>query len=116
MTGAGAGGLIGGALGWVAGVGALAIPGTGPFIAASPIMSMLGGAAMGATAGGIVGVLIEMGIPEFEAHRYEARLINGNILISVHADTYEEIEDAEDIFAGWGGEYIYVVSTPSRGV
>lgn len=115
MMGASAGGLISGALGWIAGVGVLAIPGVGPFIAAGPITAMLSGPAPGATAGGLVGTLIGMGIPEREARCYESRLINGCILISVHADTYEEIEDAEDIFAGWGGEHIYVASFGSRG-
>src|SRR3954462_3570873 len=67
ITGAGTGGVLGGALGWMAGIGALAIPGVGPFIAAGPIMAGWGGAAIGATAGGLIGTLVGMGIPEFEA-------------------------------------------------
>ena len=73
VAGAGTGGVIGGALGWIAGIGALAIPGVGPFIAAGPILAALSGAAVGATVGGIAGGLIGLGIPEIEAKRYEAR-------------------------------------------
>jgi hypothetical protein len=84
-TGAATGGVTGGVLGLLAGIGALAIPGVGPFIAAGPIMAALSGAAIGATTGGVVGGLIGMGIPEIEAKRYEDRLKNGNYLIAVHA-------------------------------
>src|SRR5512138_2393917 len=86
VTGVGAGGVLGGALGWLVGVGALAIPGVGPFIAAGPIMAALSGAALGAAAGGIVGSLVGMGIPEYEAKRYEGRIREGRILLSVHCD------------------------------
>lgn len=110
IAGAGAGGVIGGTLGWITGIGALAIPGVGPFIAAGPIMAALGGAAIGATVGGIAGGLIGLGIPEFEAKRYEGKLKDGAILISVHADTDEEIESAEEIFENEGGEDICVVN------
>src|SRR5438874_10466382 len=79
LTGAGTGGVVGGALGWLAGIGALAIPGLGPFIAAGPIMAALGGAAVGAAMGGIAGALIGMGIPEYEAKRYEGKIKAGNI-------------------------------------
>jgi hypothetical protein len=106
VTGAGTGGVIGGALGWIAGVGALAIPGIGPFIAAGPIMAALSGAAIGATLGGITGALIGMGIPELEAIRYEGRLHEGNILISVHTENSDEITRATDIFTHAGGEDI----------
>src|SRR2546422_9136373 len=84
-TGA-SGGVVGGALGWLAGIGALAIPGVGPFIAAGPILAALSGAAIGAAAGGITGGLIGLGIPELEAKRYEGKVKEGNILISVHTD------------------------------
>lgn len=97
-TGAGTGGALGGALGWLVGIGALAIPGLGPFIAAGPILAALGGVAVGATVGGIAGALIGMGIPEFEAKRYEGSLREGGILISVHADTADEIYTAKTIF------------------
>src|SRR5664279_4381543 len=83
-TGAVAGGVTGGVLGLLAGIGALAIPGVGPFIAAGPIMAALSGAAIGGTTGGIVGVLVGLGIPEIEAKRYEEKLKSGNYLISVH--------------------------------
>jgi len=97
-TGAGTGGAVGGVLGWLAGIGALAIPGVGPFIAAGPIMAALGGAAIGATVGGISGALIGMGIPEFEAKRYEGKIREGNILISVHTDDSEEVKRAKQVF------------------
>jgi len=86
-AGAGTGGLLGGALGLLAGIGSLAIPGVGPLIAAGPILATLSGAAVGATVGGIAGALVGMGIPEYEAKLYEGRLRDGNILISVHAET-----------------------------
>src|SRR6266850_5159110 len=78
VAGATTGGLLGGALGWLEGIGALAIPGVGPFIAAGPIMAALSGAAVGATVGGLTGALVGMGIPEFEAKRYEGRIKEGN--------------------------------------
>lgn len=98
VAGAGTGGVIGGALGWIAGIGALAIPGVGPFIAAGPIIGALSGAAVGATVGGIAGGLIGLGIPEIEAKRYEGKVKAGNILISVHTESSEEISRAKDIF------------------
>jgi hypothetical protein len=106
VTGAGTGGVIGGALGWVAGIGMLAIPGVGPFIAAGPIMAALGGAAIGAAAGGIAGALIGMGIPELEAKRYEGKVKAGNLLISVHTESSEEITRAKDIFTKAGAQDI----------
>jgi hypothetical protein len=83
VAGAGTGGILGGALGWLVGIGALAIPGLGPFIAAGPIMAALSGAAAGAMLGGVAGALIGLGIPEYEAKRYEGKIKEGNILISV---------------------------------
>jgi hypothetical protein len=97
-TGASAGGVLGGALGWVAGIGALAIPGVGPFIAAGPIIAALSGAAVGAAVGGIAGGLIGLGIPEIEAKRYEGKIKQGNLLISVHTEDSDEITKAKDIF------------------
>lgn len=105
-AGAGTGGIVGGALGWLAGIGILAIPGLGPFIAAGPIMAALSGAAVGAAVGGITGALIGMGIPEFEAKRYEGRIKDGNILISVHAEDSSEARRARDIFEKSGAEDI----------
>ena len=106
VTGAGTGGVIGGALGWIAGIGVLAIPGFGPFIAAGPIMAALSGAAIGAAVGGIAGGLIGLGIPEFEARRYEGKLKDGNILISVHTENSEEISRAKDILTHAGAHDI----------
>lgn len=97
-AGAGAGGVVGGTLGLLAGIGLLAIPGVGPFIAAGPIMAALSGIAVGAAVGGITGALIGMGIPEIEAKRYEGKIKDGNILISVHAENSDEIATAKRIF------------------
>src|SRR6185436_7591782 len=106
VAGAGTGGVIGGALGWIAGIGALAIPGVGPFIAAGPIMAALSGAAIGAAAGGIAGGLIGLGIPELEAKRYEGKVKAGNLLISVHTENSDEIKRAKDIFTNAGAQDI----------
>jgi len=105
-TGAGTGAALGGALGWLAGIGALAIPGLGPFIAAGPIMAALGGAAVGGTVGGLTGALVGMGIPEFEAKKYEGKVKNGSCLISVHSDDSAETQRAKDIFARAGASDI----------
>ena len=102
ITGASAGGAIGGTLGLLAGIGALAIPGLGPFIAAGPIMAALSGAAAGATVGGVAGALIGMGIPEMEAKRYEGKVKGGNILLSVHVDDSEQRDRAKKIFESGG--------------
>jgi hypothetical protein len=105
-AGAGTGGLLGGALGWLVGIGALAIPGLGPFIAAGPIMAALSGAAAGAALGGLTGALIGMGIPEYEAKRYEGKVKEGNVLISVHAEDSTERNRAKSIFEEAGAEDI----------
>jgi hypothetical protein len=107
-TGAGTGGVIGGALGWIAGIGALAIPGVGPFIAAGPIMAALSGAAVGAAVGGIAGGLIGLGIPEIEAKRYEGKIKQGNLLLSVHTEDSEEATLAKEIFTKAGAQDICV--------
>src|SRR5438046_6537543 len=96
-AGAGTGAVVGGTLGWLTGIGALAIPGLGPFIAAGPIMAALAGAGVGGTIGGIAGALIGMGIPEYEAKRYEGRVTNGGILLSVHSDHSDWTKRAKDI-------------------
>ena len=101
-----AGGVIGGTLGVLAGIGLLAIPGLGPFIAAGPIMAGLAGLGVGGAVGGFTGALIGMGIPEFEAKRYEGRLQKGGILLSVHCDTTEEIKRAKEVLKLAGGEDI----------
>ncbi|MCD6048708.1 MAG: hypothetical protein K0Q55_111 [Verrucomicrobia bacterium] len=105
-AGASTGGVLGGALGWLAGIGALTIPGVGPLIAAGPIMAALSGAAVGAAVGGVTGALVGLGIPEYEARRYEGKIKSGNILISVHAENSEEIESAQTIFRQAGAEDI----------
>src|ERR1700742_5218434 len=97
VAGAGAGGAIGGTLGLLAGIGALAIPGLGPFIAAGPLMAALSGAAAGAAVGGVAGALVGLGIPEFEAKRYEGKVKGGNVLIAVHVESSQEQEAAERV-------------------
>lgn len=94
-TGVTAGGVIGGTLGLLAGIGSLAIPGVGPLIAAGPIMATLAGVGVGGAVGGIVGALVGMGIPEYEAKRYEGAVKNGGTLLSVHCDTSEQIDSAK---------------------
>lgn len=103
-AGAGSGAIIGGALGWLAGVGALAIPGLGPFIAAGPIMGLLGGMGIGGAVGGLTGSLIGLGIPEYEAKRYEGRIRTGGLLVSVHCDNSDWADTAKTILVQTGGE------------
>ncbi len=97
-----AGGAVGGTLGLLAGIGALAIPGLGPFIAAGPIMGALAGLGVGAAAGGLIGALVGMGIPEYEAKRYEGRVKDGGILVSVHCDDSDWVSKAKDILKDSG--------------
>ena len=106
VAGATSGAVFGGALGWLAGIGVLAIPGLGPFIAAGPIMALLGGVGVGAAVGGITGALIGMGIPEYVATRYEGRIKGGCILLSVHADDSKWIQKAKKILDQTGADDI----------
>ena len=103
-TGAGTGVVLGGALGWLAGIGALAIPGVGPFIAAGPIMAALAGAGVAGAVGGLVGALVGMGMPEYEAKRYEGRIKSGGILLSVHCDNSDWTAKAKEILEATGAE------------
>src|SRR3984885_4148392 len=103
-AGVGVGGVVGGTLGLLAGIGALAIPGVGPLIAAGPIMGALAGLGVGGTVGGLVGALVGMGIPEYEAKRYEGRVKDGGILLSVHCDSSEEISRAKEILKSTGAD------------
>jgi hypothetical protein len=105
-TGAASGVVAGGVLGWLAGIGLLAIPGIGPFIAAGPIMAALAGAGALGTVGGIVGALVGMGIPEYEAKRYEGRVKHGGILLSVHCDSHEWAKRGADTLKRSGAEDI----------
>ncbi len=105
-TGGVAGMGAGAILGWLAGIGTLAIPGVGPFIAAGPIMAALGGAAVGGAAGGVIGALVGMGIPEYEAKLYDGKIRNGNVLISVHTDSSDEVKAAKEIYKRAGAEDI----------
>lgn len=105
-TGAGTGAVIGGVLGWLTGIGSLAIPGVGPFIAAGPIMAAIAGAGVGGAVGGITGALIGLGIPEYEASRYEGRIKEGGILLSVHADDGDWKKRGKEILQRTGAEDI----------
>src|ERR1700690_1281225 len=105
-TGATTGALVGGGLGWLVGIGALAIPGVGPFIAAGPIMAALAGAGAVGAVGGLTGALIGAGIPEYEAKRYEGRIKEGGILLSVHSDSSEWTKKAKDILERTGAQDI----------
>ena len=103
-AGATSGAVAGGVLGWLAGIGALAIPGIGPFIAAGPIVAALAGVGVGGAIGGITGALIGMGIPEYEAKRYEGRIREGGILLSVHSDSSEWTKRAKIILEQNGAQ------------
>jgi len=103
-TGVLTGGAIGGTLGLLAGIGALAIPGLGPFIAAGPIMGTLAGLGSGGAIGGVIGALVGMGIPEYEAKRYEGRVKEGGILLSVHCDSSDWVSKAKDLLKQTGAE------------
>jgi hypothetical protein len=103
-TGAGTGAVLGGGLGWLVGIGALAIPGLGPFIAAGPIMAALAGVGVGGAIGGITGALIGMGIPEYEAKRYEGRIKEGGILLSVHSDNSDWTKKGKEILERSGAQ------------
>jgi hypothetical protein len=105
-AGASTGAVLGGGLGWLAGIGALAIPGLGPLIAAGPIMAALGGAAVGGTLGGLTGTLVGLGIPEYEAKRYETQIKGGRALIAVHSENADETKRAKEIFESVGAEDI----------
>jgi hypothetical protein len=110
------GGVVGGTLGVLAGIGAIAIPGLGPFIAAGPIMAGLAGLGVGGAVGGIIGALVGMGIPEYEAKRYEGRVKNGGVLLSVHCDTSDEISRAKELLKETGADDVSSSSESSHGV
>lgn len=114
-AGASTGAILGGAFGWLVGIGALAVPGLGPFIAAGPLVAALAGIGVGGAVGGFTGALIGVGIPEYEAKRYEGRLQKGGILLSVHCDTSEEIKEAKDLMVRTGAEDVSSSSESSSG-
>src|SRR6202040_1674543 len=115
-AGAGSGAVLGGTLGLLAGIGALAIPGVGPLIAAGPIVAALAGMGVGGAVGGFTGALIGLGIPEYEAKRYEGRIQKGAILLSVHCDTSDEIKRAKEIMKNSGAEDISSTGESSTNV
>ena len=105
-TGGVAGGIAGGVLGWLTGIGALAIPGVGPLIAAGPIVAALAGAGAVGTIGGLIGGLVGLGIPEYEAKRFEGRIRQGGVLLSVHCDDGHWVKRAKDILDRTGAQDI----------
>jgi hypothetical protein len=115
-AGVGVGGVVGGTLGLLAGIGALAIPGVGPLIAAGPIMASLAGLGVGGAVGGLVGALVGMGIPEYEAKRYEGRLKDGGILVSIHCETSEEVSKAKDLLKATGAQDVSSAGESSSGI
>ena len=106
VTGVTTGGVVGGTLGLLAGIGALAIPGVGPLIAAGPIMGALAGLGVGGAVGGVVGALVGMGIPEYEAKRFEGAVKDGGTLLSVHCDTSDEVTRAKQALKDTGAKDI----------
>jgi hypothetical protein len=115
-VGAGSGAIVGGTLGLLASIGVLAIPGIGPLIAAGPIVAALAGLGVGGAVGGFTGALIGMGIPEYEAKRYEGRLQRGGILLSVHCETSEEIKRAKSVLEATRAEDVSSTSESSSNV
>jgi hypothetical protein len=107
-VGGAAGGVVGGALGWLIGIGALAIPGLGPFLAAGPIVAAIAGFGAGSVIGGLTGALTGMGIPEYEAKRYEGRIRSGGSLVSIHCETDVWTSRAKEMLAHTGAEDIAV--------
>jgi len=105
-TGAIAGGIAGGVLGWLTGIGALVIPGLGAFIAAGPIVAALAGVGAVGALGGIIGALVGMGIPEYEARRFEGRIRDGGVLLSVHCDNADWVRRAKEVMRHAGGQDI----------
>lgn len=105
-AGAGISGVVEAAVGWLAGLGSLLMPGTCALIAAGPVMTTLSRATHGTAADGIAGGLISLGVPEIVAKRYEGKVRNGNILIAVHTDDSREIAWAKSIFTQAGAQDI----------
>lgn len=109
-AGVATGAVVGGALGWLAGIGALMIPGIGPFVAAGPIVAAVSGIGVGSVVGGLSGALIGMGIPEFEAKRYEGMIKKGKHLVSVHADDGQWTSRARDILTQTGADDVATIA------
>jgi hypothetical protein len=105
-TGVVTGGVAGGVLGWLTGIGVLAIPGIGPLVAAGPIVAALAGAGALGTVGGVIGALVGLGIPEYEAKRYEGRIREGGVLLSVHCDSSDWIRRAKNVLEMTGAQDI----------
>lgn len=99
---------VGGALGLLAGLVALAIPGLGPFMVAGPILGALAGAGVGGVVGQVTGALVGMGISGVDAQDYEGRIKKGQVLVAVHAEAQSGILQAEQILRLHGAENVIV--------
>jgi hypothetical protein len=108
LAGGGTGLVVGGVLGWLAGIGTLAIPGIGPLLAAGPIVAALAGAGAGSAIGGIAGALIGLGLPELEAKRYEEAIKQGRILVSVHCQSMRQAETARKVLDDAGAKEVFL--------
>jgi sporulation protein YlmC with PRC-barrel domain len=108
LAGGGTGLVVGGVLGWLAGIGTLAIPGIGPLLAAGPIVAALAGAGAGSAIGGIAGALIGLGLPELEAKRYEEAIKQGRILVSVHCQSMRQAESARKVLDDAGAKEVFL--------
>ncbi|MBC7927624.1 MAG: DUF3341 domain-containing protein [Bryobacteraceae bacterium] len=106
-------GVVGGALGWLLGMGALVIPGVGPLVAAGPIMSMLAGLGAGSVIGGLAGAFAGLGIPEYEAKRYEGRIRSGGALMSIHCADEVSVSRAKEMLLRTGAEDVSVAEEGS---
>jgi hypothetical protein len=115
VTGAGSGAVIGGALGWLAATGVLSVPGLGPLLAAGPIVATLAGIGVGGTLGGLSGALLGLGMPEYEAKRYQGRIEKGGILLSVHCDNRYWVNKAKSLLDSTGAEDISSASESAAG-
>jgi hypothetical protein len=118
MVGVGSGAAVGGALGWLVGIGAVAIPGIGPVIAAGPVLAAVVGIGIGGALGGFAGSLVGMGIPEYDAKRYERELLKGGVLVGVHCETDDETNRAREVFQSTGARDVTTSSEtemPTRG-
>ena len=108
LAGGGTGLVLGGALGWLAGIGMIAIPGIGPLLAAGPIVAAIAGAGVGSAVGGIAGALIGLGVPELEARRYEEEVKRGRILVTVHCDSVGAASTARTLLEDFGGGNVFL--------
>jgi len=112
-SGAVAGTVIGGIAGWLFGISALAIPGIGPIVGAGIIGTTLAGAGIGAATGGLIGALTAEGVDEADAKGYEENVRQGSILLTAHAMSNEQEQQAREIFNSVSGGSVRSYNRPS---